>query len=437
MLTRVCLSFAFLVTVPAWSQVAPAATGGVPDDETQMRTPPPVSVEPIPTFTGSEARSNYLDPGLTFETSYNDNLLGGSGILPISDMAYSVYPRIEFDKMTPRLHQTWRYEPRFTLYQHTGARNEADQNVSLDLTYRLSQHMTISGRDAFHKLSNVFNQPDSLLGGASSAADVVVPFGDRLSNEANAQLSYQYSANGMIGGGGTTTMLTFPNQTSSSDLADSNSNGGSVFLNRRLTSTQYTGATYRYSRDVDSRGGTQTNTRVNTFNFFYTLYLMHVLTLSVAGGPQRFEVAQPPFPPSASWTPAVTGSAAWQGDRVNCEASYSRSVAGGGGLLGAFHSNSANVSARWRLARTWTLESAGSYTLRKNVSALSFFSEPGGHFTSETVSIEHSFGERIKATLGYQRLHQIYDSIAEISGDPDSDRESISISYQFRRPLGR
>jgi hypothetical protein len=46
-------------------------------------------------------------------------------------------------------------------------------------------------------------------------------------------------------------------------------------------------------------------------------------------------------------------------------------------------------------------------------------------------------GEHFNAEIGYARLHQSYSGVAVISSNPDSDREYVSITYQFTRPLGR
>jgi hypothetical protein len=365
----------------------------------------------------------------------------GYVVNPISTMGYSINPSLELDKVTPRLHQIWTYGATFTLYQDAIARNAADQHASLDLHYLVSPHMAISGRDTFQKGSNLFNQPS--LGGAvsgsasSSAANYFAPYLDRLSNQANAGLSYQFSAYSMIGASGTTTLLHFPNQAQSSGLADSNSFGGSAFYNNRLSSTQYIGATFQYSKEVNSAGSTHTTTHVNSVNCFYTIYLFQALSLSITGGPQHYSVVQAPLPPSAAWTPTVTGSIAWQGNQTNFAASYSKSVAGGGGLFGAFNTTMASASARWQFARTWTVQSAVNYNLRKSVTPLFFFSESGGRSISGTATLEHPLSEHLRASLSYQRLHQSYGGLAAIIGNPDSDRESISISYQFTRPLGR
>jgi outer membrane protein assembly factor BamA len=127
----------------------------------------------------------------------------------------------------------------------------------------------------------------------------------------------------------------------------------------------------------------------------------------------------------------------WQGLHTNFAVGYSRIVTGGGGLLGAFHSNSANASARWQLARTWTVGAAASYAIYKNVTPFFSLSSPGGHTVSGTVSVQHPISEYFNAELGYTRLHQSYSGIAVISNAPDANREFVSVSYQFARPLGR
>ena len=445
MLTRACLRLALLVAIPAWSQALPTATAGpgVLDDEYRMPIPPMVSGQAFPTTTRSEARSNYMDAGLTFQPAYYDNLLAGYGAQPIGDMAYSIRPMIEYNQLTPRLHQTWTYHPGFTLYQRTSARNEADQSASLDIQYRLSPHTTVSGRDIFQKSSNVFNQAYSLSGapisGAppSSPADVIAPFADQLRNTANAEVAYQFSMNGMIGAGGTGTIFNYPNQSQSPGLYNSNSRGGSAFYSRRLSGTQYLGVTYQYVKVLGSPVSGPLEIQTHTVFLFYNASLGEGFSLSLAAGPQYYDYAQSPLPASSSLTPAVTASMSWQRERTSLAASYSRTVTGGGGLLGAMSANTANASARWQVARTWTVGSTVGYAIFKNVTPLSLSSNQGGHSISGTVSLDHALSDHFTAQLGYQRLHQTYNGIAAITRDPDTDSAFISISYQLRRPLGR
>jgi len=438
MLSRICMGLLLSVAIPIWSQVEPSATGP-PATESEMQTPPPVSGQAYPTATGSETRSNYLRVGLSISTAYDDNVIPSTSAKPIGDFTYSIDPTFTLDQSTPRANRTLTYSPGFTLYQNTSALNAINQNALARFQYRLSPHTTMSLRDSFVQSSNVFNQPDSGVSASTElpTAAVVAPFADQINDAASAELSYQFSANGMIGGSGTYTMLKYTNPTQASGLPNSNSQGGSAFYNRRLSSTQYIGVTYQFSRMVSSLANAPSETQMHTINSFYTIYLKHALTLSVSGGPQHFNVAESPLPPSASWTPSVTASIGWQRSHTNLAASYSRTVTGAGGLLGAFQSNSASASARWQFARTWTIGSAGNYSDQKNVVPSFLSSTPGGSTISGNVSVQHPMSDHLNVGFGYNRIHQSYSGIAVISTTPDTDQVSISVSYQFVRPLGR
>jgi len=444
MLLRACV-FAVLSAVAVWSQVDTNATqaNANPQDQARMLTPPPVNGEAYPTVPAAETRSNYLNAGLIFSAAYSDNVLGGITPNPVSDLSYSIWPTLALDETTPRLHSVLTYSPGFTFYQSTSARNEADHNVAIDVQYRLSPHVTASLRDSFQKSSNVFNQPDRLSTGAvygspqTPTAAVIVPMADRLTNAANAELTYQFSATGMVGADGTFTNLHYPNPSQVPGLYDSSSRGGSAFYSHRLSRKHYVGVLYQYSHILSYSVGAQSEVQTHTISGFYTIYLKPNLSLSLSGGPQYSDTTQGLLPALRSWAPAATASLGWQGRHTTFAASYSRIVTGGGGLIGAFHSNSANASARWQIARTWNVGLAGNYAIYKTLTPFFFLANPGGHTVSGTVSIQHQISEHFNAELGYTRLHQTFNGISVISANPDTNREYISISYQFTKPLGR
>jgi hypothetical protein len=452
MIIRVCLSLALLTAIPAWSQALPTATGGtdIPDDDSRMQTPPPVNGEAYPTTVGSETRANYLAAALTLNTAYNDNVLGGGSTSPVGDVTYSIFPTLTIDQTTSRQHRMLTYSPGFTIYQHTSSLNEADQNAALNFKYLLTEHTAITLGDSFQKSSNVFNQSYPLSGGAISGSaqspqiGVVAPFADRLTNTATAGLSYQFSKNSMIGGSGIATQLNYPNPAEASGLGDSSSRGGSAFYNQRLSSTQYMGVTYQYSASKSNpvntqaiSGTAQTGVQSHSISPFYTVYLSPTLSMSLSGGPAYIDATQSSSSRFRSWTYSAMASVGWQGSHTSFVASYSRAVAESVGLLGAFDANSANASARWQLARTWTVASAASYVINKNATIVDSSSSSGGHSVSGDVSIQHSMSENLRLDIGYLRLHQSYSGIAVISSAPDSNREYISVSYLFTRPLGR
>lgn len=445
MLTRVCLRLALLAAMPAWSQVSSNTS------DTSMQTPPPVSGESYPVKTTAETRSNYLHAGFVFTTAYNDDVLSGNGTNPVSDISYSIRPTIALDQTTPRLHQVLTYSPGFTFYQRTTSLNEEDQGLAWSFQYRLSPHVTASVREDFRKSSNVFNQ-SYLVSGApisgseqSPQAGAVAPFASQLNNVASAELTYQFSANGMIGGSGTFTNLHYPNPKEVPGLSDSSSRAGLAFYSRRLSKTQYLGGIYQYSEFLSSplnapnetANEGESDTETNTALLFYTIYLKPNLSFSLSAGPEHYAVFQPPSPATRAWEPVATASIGWQGRRVGSAASYSRIVSGGGSLVGAYNTNTANASLRWQLARTWTVGPTASYMMTKNVNSSLVTANPGGHTVSGAVSMQHAISGHFNLEFGYAHIHQSYNNIAVISNAPDANHEFLSISYQFTRPLGR
>jgi len=405
-----------------------------------MRTPPPVSGEAYPTETGSEARSNYLRAGFTLNTAYDDNVFAGAASKPVGDVTFAINPTFMIDQSTPRTRRSLAYSPGFTFYQPSSVMNAMNQNAAAIFQARLSPHTRISLHDSFAQTSNVFEATYGGVSGStqSPTAALVAPFSDQLTNAASGELSYQFSRDGMVGGSGTFTMLKYPNPAQASGLAsNSNSRGGSVFYNLRLSSTQYIGMSYQYSKMSASLANSPSDTKMQTLYFSYTLYQRSTLSLSISGGPQHYYVVESPLPASAAWTPAVTASMGWQRSRTNFAASYSRTVSGAGGLVGAFQSNGGNANASWQFARTWSIGSTAGYSTQRNVIPAFLSSSQGGHAISGSVSVQHPIGENFTAGFGYTRIHQSYSGIAGISQNPDNDREYVSISYQLSRSLGR
>jgi hypothetical protein len=451
-----CLGLALLASLPAWSQAgqrttpAAAATGTIVNVSTgsgsepdRMLTPPPVSGEAYPIWLGSEERANYLRGGVTFSTAYSDNVLGATSATPVSDLSYSVWPTISLDETTSRLHAALTYAPGFTFYEHTSAYNEADQNLSLDLQYRLSPHVTVSLRDSFQKSSNVFNQPDQGFGGAVSGStqaandSVIAPLADRLGNNGNAGITYQFSMNAMVGASGTFTNLHYPDPAEVPGLYDAASRGASAFYSYRLARQHYVGATYQYQELLSYPAPGANETQTHGVFLFYTYYPSRRFSFSLFGGPQYYS-AGPQFegvglanvPAAQSWSPSGGASLNWQ-DRLSTVAvSYLHSVSGGGGLIGAVELDSANASVRQRITHNFSASLAGTYA-NNGVLAVSVL---GGHSFSGSASLQRHVGQHVSLQAGYTRLHQNYSFFA---ANPDTNREWVSISYQFARPLGR
>jgi hypothetical protein len=445
-----------LATVPAWSQEqprtvpVPAATAPITgvavsgdSDADRMLTPPPVSGEAYPLWFSSEEHANYLRGGVTFNTAYSDNVLGATSATPVSDVSYSVWPTIALDETTSRLHAVLTYAPGFTFYQRVSSRNEADQNLLLDLQYRLSPHVTVSLRDSLQKSSNVFNQPDQGLAGAVSGSaedfndSVIAPVADRLSNNGNAGITYQFSPNAMVGASGTFTNLHYPDSAEVPGLYDAASRGGSAFYTYRLAKQHYVGATYQYQELLSYPAGGTNETQTDGFFLFYTFYPAPTFSFSLFGGPQYYSAGPQyysasvlPVPAAQSWSPAGGASLNWQARHSSAAVSYSHGVSGGGGLIGAVELDSVTASVRQQITHHFSASLAGGYA-NNGVLAVSAL---GGHSISASASLQRQVGEHLNLQAGYTRLHQNYSFLA---ANPDTNREWVSITYQFAKPLGR
>jgi hypothetical protein len=447
-----------LASVPGWSQEqqrtppVPAATGPIAglsmssdsdNDLDRMLIPPPVSGEVYPLWFSYEEEVNYVRGGVIFDTAYSDNVLAGTSATPVSDVSYSVWPTIELDETTSRLHTLLSYAPGFTFYQHTSAYNQADQNLLLDGRYRLSPHVTASLRDSFQKSSNVFNQPDEGLAGAVSGSaegvnnSIIAPLADRLSNNGNAGITYQFSANAMIGASGTFTNLHYPDPAQVPGLYDAALRAGSAFYSYRLSRRHYVGAMYQYQELLSYPPGRVNQTQTHGAFLFYTFYPNPAFSLSLFAGPQyriaspQSTGATPPLvPASQAWTPAGGISMNWQGRHRSMAVSYSHSINSGGGLIGAVELDQAIAIVRQQITRNLSASLAGAYA-NNGVLAISAL---GGHSISLSAALERQMGGHLSVRAGYTRLHQDYIFFSE---NPDTNREWVGISYQFARRLGR
>ena len=442
-----------LAAAPVWSQTASsgqpgAVAGAVEYPEDRMQAPPPVTGTTFPTSFAGEEPSNLLEYGATFTTAYSDNVLAGLQENRVSDISYSIAPSIAIDVTRPRLHWIGTYAPGFTFYQRTGNLNEADHNGSFDFQYRLSPHLTFGARDTFTKGSNVFNQPDfagteTASGGAQVPnSSVIPPIADRLSNLGNVDLTYQFALNGMIGGSGTFTNLHYPNPTQVPGLFDSSTQGGSAFYALRFSKKHYVGVRYQYQRLVSYLPEGLNETQTHAALFFYTVYPTPHASISFFGGPQHAETVQPLVPPlstvseTRSWTPAAGGSVGWQGRETALALTYAHVIAGGGGLVGAVQMDSATSSIRRQLSKTLSGSLSAGYT-QNNVIGDLLGGAYDGHSISGTAAVEQFLGRNLSVRIGYTRLHQTYAGVPAIALNPDTNREFISISYRFSRPLGR
>lgn len=442
-----------LTGMPIWSQVengigAAADTG----DDSQMQIPPPASVWAYPALPGDEERSNYLRMGLRLSGGYIDNLYAGGSGSPVSDTTWSIEPSISLDKTTSRQHLAFTYGPGFMFYQPTSVLNQPTHSLSGEYRLRLTPHTAITATDGFWDGLTLTGLTYSGVGGTvpgssqSAVPGVVPPFAEMISNIANGEFTAQTGRRTMIGITGMATILQYPNQREATGLYNSSSRGASAFYNYSISGSQYVGATYQYTQFLTFPVGATSETQTHTLTFFYTIYPIKKLSLSLSAGPQHYQATQAPLPSFAGWEPSVTASAGWQARHTTFAASYSHQVTGGGGLLGAFTSSTAVISVRRRQSRLWMVGADLNYWLEKTVTpalSVEFVTPalsvefPGGHTVSGSANLKHWFSPQLSMTVEYDQIHEAFAGVTSIVSNPGSSRETLSLAWQFSRPLGR
>jgi len=455
---QIFIGLVILTAIPLWSQVENNVLANRPPQETStetsfdhpedhMLTPPPVGGQTFPVVVTAQERANYLNYGVSFTTMYTDNAIGAVSGKPISDVSYSIAPVISLDESTSRAHWVATYAPGFTFYQKVTDRNEGDQNVSINLTYRLSPALTISAEDGFQKSSNVLSQTDFASGTVSGQTQVanfsvIAPIADRLSNFGNIGLAYQFELNDMVGANGTFTTLHYPNQAQVPGLFDSSSQAGSAFYSHRIGRVNYIGASYQYQRLIayPTVGTSQTQTQAALC--FYTFYPSSRFSLSFYGGPQHSDTIQPRLTSSSTqlselrtWQPAAGASLNWQAKLTAFAVSYNHIVAGGSGLTGAVQMDVGSATIRQLITKTLSGSVAGGYA-QNDLLSKSILGQ-SGHSIFGSASVQQMVGQHVYVQLGYTWLHQSYSNVAVISTTPNTNRGYVEISYQFSRPVGR
>jgi hypothetical protein len=443
MLMHKCVGLLVFVALPLWAQVESAdTTAQGQTDSSQMLVPPPVSIAGYSIQTVSETKSNYLRGGLDVSAAYIDNLYADSTAGTISETIFTFRPTISFDQTTEREHRTFTYSPGYTLYHPTGALNETDQNATVGYSFRFAPHVTLSANESFRRSSTAYGAGDLSSGAVTgsaqpSAVGIIAPFAQEMSNLANVELIMQTGLNEMIGFSGTEGLIHFPKSTETTGLYNSDTWGAAGFYGRRFAVRHYAGVLYNYSEILASPLNVSSSIQMQSVTGYYTIYPTPSLSLSVSAGPENYKINEASQPSTSAWTPTWMASAGWQVERASFAASYARSVTGGGGLLGAYRTNGASGSFRLQMTRTWSAGLAAAYYENANVTPLLFSSTGSGHSMTENLRIDHSFNEHLHANFGYDHVHQDYAGIESIALNPNSNRETFSVSWQFMRPVGQ
>ena len=194
-----------------------------------------------------------------------------------------------------------------------------------------------------------------------------------------------------------------------SGLYSSSGESGSAFYSRRLSAAQYFGVSYDYSRTITNPPNSSIDIQMHSPLPFYTIYFNTKSSLSIL----RRSAVRKHFPgPARIIEHMVAGGRGEHGVARQPRrrfVSYLHVVTSGGGLLGAFHSDSVNGSGNVAINRTWSASLGVSYATISAVTQLGGVNYSGGNSFTANATLQHSFGEHFTVQGGYDRLGQNYN----------------------------
>jgi hypothetical protein len=447
------ITIAALLLVRAWGQdthTMPAPAISPEIAYTEILVPPmPVSGLRMPlTFSSETPRSNFVMGSLQVGSAYDDNALTTPSH-HIGDVSYMILPSIRIGQTRELWNWDFDYSPGFTINQRIVERNQAAHDLHMLFAYRVSPHVTAQIRESFEKTNSLFS---GFLGGAStpvpgplqqSNTSVIVPLANRTGNNSGLDLTYQFSANSLLGASGNFYFVNYDvppgSAPTTSGLIDSRAWGGNAFYAHRFSNRHWIGVTESFQRLLFDPGY---RTDVNRTMLFYSVSTGPSLTFSVWVGPEqsrsvipKFQVVNSATGSEVHWRVAGGCDLTWQGRRTSFGLGYIRQTSDGGGLAGAVVLQQVNGEMRQRLAARWTASLGLGYAKNQPLNAVN--GQTPYHTFLGNVGLDWSLTDNVALGLHYGHDQLTYEPLASSRILANSNRAFFSVSYSFSRPVGR
>jgi hypothetical protein len=386
---------------------------------------------------------NYLKGGISVSQLFSDNA-GLASTDRVNDVSYGIQSNLTLGHFTPRLSYDVGVVGGVVLSRKLSDRNQATESAVADLSYGLSQFVTL-------RLSDGFTNSTGLWSGATGGGNLSIgpgigvvqqgntsPFtyGSFRTNNALAELSAQLNASSSAGVRATHLYTWFPS--GANDPLVGTLYGGSVYsaetyYNHQFTLRNFGGISLRGQLfDMDRTVG---RTDTVSLLFMYGYNFRPNLSLSFFGGPELSTTDAPqgipapvlPFP-RRMWSPAAGTVFSVKGLKTGGSASYTHQISGGGGLLSAVTLDSVDAEVFRRYGRRFQLGPGFTYFLNTPI------------VPSPTL---RTYSGRLQATyqIGNIALSGAYSrdnrTIVGSNASASADNVWLSFTYGFLKPLGR
>lgn len=394
-------------------------------------------------FRAEQERSNYLRGGLNVGATYDDNAsLTSQGA--VSNTTYSIFPNITVEQTFPRMRWNLGYAAGLTVNQRFSNDNQGSHDLNFDSQFRLSPHLNFRVAENFALTTGFFDSGSSVVaGGGGPNANLIAPLSKQRSSSTVMAANYHFALKDVIGASGSFYDLHFSDLEPGAILADTRAASGSAFWFHRLFGRDWIGASYRFQRLTFDPGSGLTN--VHSFLVVNTIRFANRFTLTGFVGPEYSDnrglvgggIDQ--ILHFTNWSIAGGGDAGWQKEHTSVSAGFSRRTNDGGGVLGVVQLQSVHADLRQELFPGWAIALAAGYGHSKALTVPEAGSASSADSATVGASLQRNLGRNLGLHLGY--AHEFQDQSgttnAAFQGSAHRNRFSVTLGYQWARPLGR
>lgn len=458
---RSCITLLVLTVLPGLALRA-QQEGAEPDVHSALLVVPPAQLrgsipQLLPTNAGT-TQNEFLG-GLVVGALFDDNI-ATSNHQPQSGYLYFVSPSMVLQQTRRRTTWDLNYTGGLTIAQHDPANNNGTQNttsVAAQMHHLFGPHTLLELRQDFLMTNNPFGQADqgqtvsAVSGTGQLNSSAGVPIATRTSFVSSGALTYQFSRRSSLGINGSFSSLRFRDLPKLSgvdvNLIDGRTTTGRVFYVLDISRGQRIGAEYQVQ---DLRfGGDAAHTLDQTVFLFDEIHLRSNMTLTLFGGPGYTHLHNNVLVPSSGgtpsvlpslrdeWSPSGGASYTWQGKRLAVRLTGSSLITDGGGALGTVRAFSGSGELREDLSKRWTGTLGYTYSDGRLIGGP--INNGASRITTEqaSVGVVHHLSQQISMTAEYAHLRQLGGGAVTPYSTGDHNRASVSMTYQFVRPLGR
>ena len=398
-------------------------------------------------FVSEMERSNYLSGGVNVGAGYDDNAFLGSGG-QVGNTTFSVFPNIAIEQSTSRMRWSLGYLGGLTVNERLSNRNQGSHVLSFDSEFRLSPHVNFRAAENFFSTTGIFGTNTASAfqpGPGGSNGTLITPLVNQLSSQTVVETNYHFARKDVVGASGSFYALHYSDvSTGAATLDNTQTASGTAFWLHELFRRDWGGFGYVFERITFGPSG---ETRVQTFAAMNTLSLSKTFSVSAFLGPQYSEnqglaatgTNARQFSTFNDWSLAGGVEGNWQKERTSVAAGYSKQVSDGGGFLGVVGVHNVHAAIRREFLPGWAATFGAVYGNNQAITLISADKVTSIKTTSVGASLERNIGRSLGFRIDYfhDLQNQSFSSASTQTFDVNRNRYSVTLSYQWAKPLGR